>query len=92
MIVLLVILAVLIVAVIVLYFLGKKMTKKKEEQNAQRTAIAQTIPQLVIGKKKMRLSESGLPQAVLDQTPKLMRRSKMPVVKAKVGPKVTTFL
>ena len=40
----------------------------------------------------MKLSESGLPQAVLDQTPKMMRRSKMPVVKAKVGPKVTTFL
>ena len=92
MIVLLVILAVLIVAVIVLYFLGKKMTKKKEEQDAQMEAIAHTIPLLVIDKKKMRLSESGLPQAVLDQTPKLMRRSKMPVVKAKVGPKVTTFL
>ena len=92
MIVLLVILAVLIVAMVVLYFLGKKMQKKKEEQDAQMAAVAQTIPLLVIDKKKMKLSESGLPQAVLDQTPKMMRRSKMPVVKAKVGPKVTTFL
>lgn len=91
-IVLLVILAVLIVAMVVLYFLGKKMQKKKEEQDAQMAAVAQTIPLLVIDKKKMKLSESGLPQAVLDQTPKMMRRSKMPVVKAKVGPKVTTFL
>ncbi len=40
----------------------------------------------------MKLADAGLPQAVLDQTPKLMRRSKMPVVKAKVGPKVMTFL
>jgi hypothetical protein len=40
----------------------------------------------------MKLIDSGLPQAVIDQTPKMMRRSKMPVVKAKVGPKVTTFL
>lgn len=91
-IVLLVILAVLLVTVVVLYFLGKKMTKKKEEQDAQMAAVAQTIPMLVIDKKKMKLSESGLPQAVLDQTPKMMRRSKMPVVKAKVGPRVTTFL
>lgn len=91
-IVLLVILAVLLVAAVVLYFLGKRMMKKKEEQDAQMAAVAQTIPMLVIDKKKMKLSESGLPQAVLDQTPKMMRRSRMPVVKAKVGPKVTTFL
>ena len=92
MIVLLVVLAVLIIAMVVLYFLGKKMQKKKEEQDAQMAAVAQTIPMLVIDKKKMKLSEAGLPQAVLDQTPKMMRRSKMPIVKAKVGPKVTTFL
>ena len=92
MIVLLVTLAVLIIVMVVLYFLGKRMQKKKEEQDAQMAAVAQTIPMLVIDKRKMKLSESGLPQAVLDQTPKMMRRSKMPVVKAKVGPKVTTFL
>ena len=91
-IVLLVILAVLIVALVVLYFMGKKMQKRKEEQDAQMAAVAQTIPMLVIDKKKMKLSESGLPQAILEQPPTLMRRSKMPIVKAKVGPKVTTFL
>lgn len=91
-IVLLVILAVLIIGMVVLYFLGKKMLKKKEEQDAQMAAVAQTIPLLIIDKKKMKLSESGLPQAVLAQAPKMMRRSKMPVVKAKVGAKITTFL
>jgi hypothetical protein len=91
-IVLLVILAILIIAMVVLYFLGKRMQKKKDEQDAQMAAVAQTIPMLVIDKRKMKLSEAGLPQAVMDQTPKMMRRSKMPVVKAKVGPKVTTFL
>ena len=40
----------------------------------------------------MRLNQSGLPQAVIDQTPKLMRRSKLPIVKAKVGPKVMTLI
>ncbi len=91
-IVLLVILAVLIIGVVVLYFLGKRMLRKKEEQDAQMAAVAQTIPMLIIDKKKMKLADAGLPQAVMNQTSKRMRRFKMPVVKAKVGSKVTTFL
>lgn len=91
-IVLLVILAVLIVGLIVLYFLGKKAQKKKEEQDAQLAANAQTVPMLIIDKKRMRLKDSGLPQAVIDQTPKMMRRSKLPIVKAKVGPKVMSLI
>ena len=91
-IVLLVILAILIVGLSVLYFLGKKAQKKKEEQDAQLAASAQTISMLIIDKKRMRITESGLPQAVIDQTPKLMRRSKLPIVKAKVGPRVMSLI
>ena len=29
---------------------------------------------------------------VIDQTPKLMRRSKLPIVKAKIGPKIMTLV
>ena len=29
---------------------------------------------------------------VIDQTPKLMRRSKLPIVKAKVGPRIMTLV
>lgn len=32
------------------------------------------------------------PQKVIDQTPKLMRRSKLPIVKAKIGPKIMTLV
>ena len=91
-IVLLVILAVLIAATIALYFLGKKAQKRKDEQDAQLAATAQTVTMLIIDKKRMRLNQSGLPQAVIDQTPKLMRRSKLPIVKAKVGPRVMTLI
>lgn len=91
-IVLLVILAVLIIGLIVLYFLGKKAQKKKEEQDAQLAAAAQTVSMLIIDKKRMRITESGLPQVVIDQTPKLMRRSKLPIVKAKVGPKISILI
>ena len=83
-IVLLVILVVLIGLLIGLYFFGKKTQKKQEEQQAQIEASKQTVSMLVIDKKRMPLKESGLPQMVIDQTPKLLRRSKLPIVKAKV--------
>lgn len=91
-IVLLSILVVLIVAIVVLYFLGKKAQKKQEEQQAQIESMKQTVSMLIIDKKRMRLNEAGLPQAVLDNTPKLMRRSKLPIVKAKVGPQVMSLI
>ena len=91
-IVLLVILAVLIVGLIVLYFLGKKAQKKRDEQEAQLAANSQTVSMLIIDKKRLRLKDSGLPQVVIDQTPKMMRRSKLPIVKAKVGPKIMTLI
>lgn len=91
-IVLLVILVILIAAVIALYFFGKKAQKKQDEQQAQIQANKQTVSMLVIDKKRMPLKDSGLPQLVIDQTPKLMRRSKLPIVKAKVGPKISILI
>ena len=77
---------------IVLYFLGKKAQKKRDEQEAQLAANSQTVSMLIIDKKRLRLKDSGLPQVVIDQTPKMMRRSKLPIVKAKVGPKVMSLI
>lgn len=91
-IVLIVILVILAAAVVALYFLGKKAQKKQEEQQQQIEAYKQTVSMLIIDKKRMRLKESGLPQAVIDQTPKLMRRSKLPIVKAKVGPQIVSLV
>ena len=91
-IVLLVILIILIGALIALYFFGKKAQKKQEEQQAQIEAAKQTVSMLIIDKKRMRLKDSGLPQVVIDQTPKMMRHSKLPIVKAKVGPKVMSLI
>lgn len=91
-IVLMIIAIVMVIAVIVLYFLGKKAQKKRDEQDAQMAASAQTISMLIIDKKKMKLRDSGLPATVLAQTPKLLRGSKMPIVKAKVGPRIMTLI
>lgn len=90
--VLLIILAVLLIVLGVLYFLGKKAQKKQEAQQEQIEASKQTVSMLIIDKKRLKLKESGLPQMVIDQTPKLMRRAKLPIVKAKVGPKIMTLV
>jgi len=91
-IVLLVILAVLLIALVVLYFLGKKAQKKQAEQEEMIAAAAQQVNILVIDKGKMKLKDAGFPSVVLENTPKYLRRSKVPVVKAKVGPKVMTLM
>ena len=91
-IVLLSILAVLVVAVIVLYVLGKRAQNRQAEQQEQLDAAAQTISMLVIDKGRLRLRDAGFPSVVLESTPKYLRRSKVPVVKAKVGPRVMTLM
>lgn len=87
-----VILAVVIVAMIVLYFLGKKMEKKQAEQQQMMEANKQTVNMLIIDKKRVKLKDAGFPQAVLDQAPKMSRNMKVYVVKAKIGPQITSLL
>lgn len=90
--VLIVILFILVAALAVLYFLGKKLEKRQVEQQQALEAAAQTVNMLVIDKKKMKLKDAGLPKIVYEQTPKYMRRTKLPIVKAKIGPKVMTLI
>ena len=91
-IVLIVIFVVLVAVLIALYFFGKKAEKKQAEQKAQMDAVAQTMNMLIIDKKRMKLKEAGLPAVVLENTPKYLRRTKVAVVKAKVGPKIMTLM
>lgn len=88
-----IIITVIIAAIlVVLYFLGKKAEKKQAEQQEQMKAVAQNVSMLIIDKKKMKLKEAGFPSIVLENAPKYMRGLKVPVVKAKVGPKVMTLM
>jgi len=86
------ILIILVVLLVVLYFVGKKLLKKQEEQQAQIEAAKQTITMLIIDKKKLKLKDAGLPAAILEQTPKYMRRAKLPIVKAKIGPQIMSLI
>ncbi|MBB5263392.1 hypothetical protein HNP82_000486 [Catenibacillus scindens] len=91
-IVLIVVLAILVAAIIVLSIWGKKQQKRMDESQKEIEANAQNVTMLIIDKKKMPLKQAGLPQVVVDATPKLLRRSKVPVVKAKVGPRVMVLI
>ena len=91
-IVLLVILAIVVVAFIALMIYGNKLQKKSQAAQANMLAGAQTFSILVIDKKRIKLKEAGFPQIVIDQTPKYLRGSKVPVVKAKIGPKITSLM
>ena len=83
---------ILIGGLVGLTILGKKMQKKQEESETTMRQGAQTISIFVIDKARKKLIESGLPQIVIDQTPKYLRRSKVPVVRAKVGPRVMMLM
>ncbi len=82
----------LIAAIVALVILGRKAQKKQEEQQVQLDAMKQTVTMLIIDKKRMKLNEAGLPQAVIDQTPKLLRRSKLPILKVRVGNRVMSLI
>lgn len=90
--ILIVVLLVLIAVLVGLYFLGKRLERKQAAQQQQIESAAQNVTMLIIDKKRMKLKEAGLPSVVLEQTPRLLRGSKLPIVKAKVGPKVMTLI
>lgn len=89
---LLVILVILIAAIVAIVIVGKKAQKRQAEQEELLQANKQTVSMLIIDKKRMKIKDSGLPQMVIDQTPKIMRGSKLPIIKAKVGPQILSLI
>lgn len=87
-----IVMVVLIGGLVALTIFGKKMQKKQEESETAMRQGAQLISIFVIEKKRSKLIESGFPQIVIDQTPKYLRKSKVPVVKAKVGPRIASLM
>lgn len=91
-IVLIVVLVLIVAAIIAMYFLGKKAQKKQAEQQELMEANKMTVSMLIIDKKRLKIKESGLPQSVIDQTPKIMRNQKLPIVKVKIGPQIMNLI
>ncbi len=90
--ILIIVLVVVAVVLAILYFVGKKMQKKADGQQAMIDQQKMTVTILVIDKKKMRIKDSNLPKVVQDQVPAYLKLRKMPLVKAKIGPKITTLM
>ena len=88
----LIVLAVVLVLFIVLIIVGRKMQKKQEASQADIEAASQILSMLVIDKKRMKITEANLPKVVTEQIPKYMKLAKMPIVKAKIGPKIMTMI
>lgn len=90
--ILLIVLLVVLALLVVLFIVGSKLQKKQAASQEQLEAMKQTVSILVIDKKKMKLKDANLPEMVVQQTPKYMRRAKMPFVKAKIGPRIMTLI
>ncbi len=90
--ILLIIIAVLAVILVVLYIVGTRLQKKADSQQGLIDASKQTVSILVIDKKKQKLKDSNLPKMVQDQVPTYLKWRKMPMVKAKIGPKIATLM
>ena len=89
----LIVIGVLIVAFIVFAMtFGKKMQKKQAEAEKQMEMNKQTVTMLIIDKQMKKMTESGLSEAIIQQAPKIQRRMKLPVVKAKIGPRVMILI
>ena len=91
-IVLIVILVILVAAVIIMYVLGKRAEKKQAEQEETIKQYQQQVSMLIIDKKRIRAKDADLPESMLSEIPWYLKRSKIPVVKAKVGPQIMNFV
>ena len=87
-----IIVIVLAILLVVLYFLGKNLQKKQASQQEAMDAAAQQMNLYIIDMKMMKAMDANLPKMVTEQIPKYMRRAKLPIVKAKVGPRVMSLI
>lgn len=75
-----------------LIFFGRRAEKKQKETEATMQKNAQPISFYIIDKKKVRLKDAGLPKAVYDQVPRMAKIGKMPILKVKIGNRITSLI
>ena len=90
--IILIVLGVILLILIALIIIGRKMQKKQQASQSDIEAASQVLSMLIIDKKRMKLKDANLPKVVTQQIPKYAQVAKMPLVKAKVGPKVVTLI
>lgn len=87
-----IVLAVIVVLLGILAFVGSKLQKKQNAAQEQMKQAAQQTTMLVIDKKRIKFKDANMPKIVMDQTPKYLKNSKVPIVKAKIGPQIINLM
>ena len=89
-----IILLIAVVVLAVMYYFGSKMQNQQIEQEQMIENAKQTVSILTVDKKKLKFKEAGLPAVVYESAPKRMSimNPKIPIVKAKIGPKVINLI
>ena len=90
--IILIVLGVILAILVVLVIVAQKMMKKQEASQAQIDAASQVVSMLIIDKKRMKVKDANMPKMIADQIPKYMKFAKLPIVKAKIGPRVMTLI
>jgi len=90
--VIIIVLCVVAAILVVMYFVGRKLQGRQAEQQAIMEQQKITVSMLIIDKKKMKVTDAGMPKGVAEQLPWYAKGMKYPIVKAKVGPKVMTLM
>lgn len=83
---------IVILVLVGLYFLGRKLQKKQVASQEMIEQNRQQVSALIIDKKKMKITDSTLPKAAVNQVPFYLKMRKMPMVKVKIGPQIATLL
>ena len=87
-----IVIGLMIGSLVALYIFGKRMQKKQDANQQSIDAHKQQVSMLIIDKKIMRFKDADLPALVKEQTPWYLRRSKIAVVKGKIGPRTMNFI
>ena len=90
--VLIIVFAVLGVVAVVLFILNRWASKRMVEHNTMLDRTKQPASIYVIDKKRDKLQNANLPKIVMEQVPKWNKFMKVYLVKAKIGPQITTLI
>lgn len=84
--------AVAALVLFIFYRISRKNMVKRNEQQKAIDNMAQQYNMLVIDKKRLKIKQSGLPQQIIDESPWYTKFAKLPIVKAKIGPKIVVLI
>ena len=84
--------AVALAVFLFLYFMGKRLQKRQDENEELIRSVAQVVSVLVIDKKKLKITQAGLPDQAVAEIKWYQKIRKVPVVKVKIQNRIVNAL